>query len=220
MSQPPCANPLLLSWGVTSYKHAYSSLKACPISFEHRASLQQLKGFGSKCCERLTENLRAHCEEHGLAMPRHVGAKKRNAIARQLSAAQNRGDDDAEDEGEPRPAKQSKEAQAPHCDASFTALSDPTKSYVAWNSMKTLFMKELVYERGRPLKRYALTDEGWEKVWNTPHELVKALEACGPGEEGKKRREELVSSRLNHLVGRKRIPKTVSKALAEVWGQA
>lgn len=28
--------------------------------------------------------------------------------------------------------------------------------------MKTLIQKDLVYEQGRPLKRYFLTDEGWE----------------------------------------------------------
>lgn len=50
----------------------------------------------------------------------------------------------------------------PHCDSSFTAPSDPTKFYTAWSSMKILVQKELVYERGRPLRRYALTDEGWE----------------------------------------------------------
>lgn len=54
------------------------------------------------------------------------------------------------------------EAAQPHSDASFTAPSDPTKFYTAWNSMKTLLTKELVYERGRPTKRYALTEEGWE----------------------------------------------------------
>ncbi|KAL1839138.1 hypothetical protein VTJ49DRAFT_1834 [Mycothermus thermophilus] len=218
MSQTPCANPLLLSWvkewwdtarernskGVTTYKHAYDSLKACPIAFEHPASLQQLKGFGPKLCERLTEKLRAHCEENGLPMPPYPGAKKRNAIARQLNAAHNGGDDDAEDDGDARPAKKARKAKPyvpayrsgayalvlalanagegntglpkaeliaaaqPHCDASFTALSDPTKFYTAWNSMKTLLTKELVYERGRPLKRYALTDEGWEvarRIW-------------------------------------------------------
>lgn len=54
------------------------------------------------------------------------------------------------------------EAAQPYCDSSFTVPSDPTKFYTAWNSMKTLITKELVYERGRPTKRYALTDEGWE----------------------------------------------------------
>jgi crossover junction endonuclease MUS81 len=50
----------------------------------------------------------------------------------------------------------------PHCDSSFSVPSEPGKFYTAWNSMKTLVQKELVYERGRPLKRYALTDEGWD----------------------------------------------------------
>lgn len=54
------------------------------------------------------------------------------------------------------------DAAQPYSDSSFTAPSDPSKFYTAWNSMKTLLAKELVYERGRPTKRYALTDEGWE----------------------------------------------------------
>lgn len=54
------------------------------------------------------------------------------------------------------------EGAQPHCDASFTAPTDATKFYTAWASMKTLQTKELVYERGRPTRRYALTDEGWE----------------------------------------------------------
>ena len=49
-----------------------------------------------------------------------------------------------------------------HCDASFTAPTDPTKFYTAWSSMKTLQTKEYVYEFGRPTKKYALTDQGWE----------------------------------------------------------
>lgn len=49
----------------------------------------------------------------------------------------------------------------PHCDASFTVPSDATKFYTAWKSMDTLMTKELVYTRGHPAKKYALTDEGW-----------------------------------------------------------
>lgn len=49
-----------------------------------------------------------------------------------------------------------------HCDSSFTAPSDPTKYFTAWNSMKTLMEKDLVFERGRPLRKYALTEDGWE----------------------------------------------------------
>lgn len=54
------------------------------------------------------------------------------------------------------------QAAQPHCDASFSVPTDTQKFYTAWNSIKTLENKELVYQRGRPLKRYALTDEGWE----------------------------------------------------------
>lgn len=50
----------------------------------------------------------------------------------------------------------------PHCDSSFTTPSDPTKFFTAWNSMKTLESKELVCTKGRPTKRYYLSDEGWE----------------------------------------------------------
>lgn len=54
------------------------------------------------------------------------------------------------------------DAAQPYSKSSFSAPSDPNSFYTAWNSMKTLLSKELVYERGRPTKRYALTDEGWE----------------------------------------------------------
>lgn len=54
------------------------------------------------------------------------------------------------------------EVAQPYCDSSFTAPPDPTKFYTAWNSMKTLVQKDLVYEHGRPLRKYALSEEGWE----------------------------------------------------------
>lgn len=54
------------------------------------------------------------------------------------------------------------EAAQPYCDTSFSVPSDPTKFYTAWNSMKALVQKDLVYEHGRPLRKYALTEEGWE----------------------------------------------------------
>ena len=50
----------------------------------------------------------------------------------------------------------------PHCDSSFTVPSEAGKFYTAWNSMKTLVDKDLVQEKGRPLRKYALTDEGWD----------------------------------------------------------
>jgi len=50
----------------------------------------------------------------------------------------------------------------PHCDASFSAPADPNSFYTAWSSMKTLITKDLVCEKGRPLRKYSLTDEGWD----------------------------------------------------------
>jgi crossover junction endonuclease MUS81 len=65
------------------------------------------------------------------------------------------------------------EVAQPYCDSSFTAPPDPTKFYTAWNSMKTLVQKDLVYEHGRPLRRYLLSEEGWE--------VVKRLQKTLPG---------------------------------------
>ncbi|KAM0437646.1 hypothetical protein ACHAPT_002010 [Fusarium lateritium] len=202
MDDVDSANPQLLAWvkewldlarernskSVTTYKNAYESLKACPITFEHPAQLQQLKGFGPKLCERLEDNLKKYCQQNGLPMPPHPKSRKATTSAEGNGA-----------EGSSRPAKKARKPKAyvpafrsgafalviglstldedaslgmtkaelievaqHHCDSSFTAPSDPTKFYTAWNSMKTLVQKELVYERGRPLRRYALTDEGWE----------------------------------------------------------
>ncbi|KAL7914632.1 hypothetical protein GGI35DRAFT_153172 [Trichoderma velutinum] len=208
MEDSECANPQFLAWvkewldvarernskGFTAYRNAYESLKACPIAFEHPASLQQLKGFGPKLCERLEDKLKHYCQQNGLPMPEHPQVKKANERALNEQAGN-------DDEAESRPKKKTRqpkayvpafrsgayalilglsnlpedvsssltkteliEASQPHCDASFTAPSDPTKFYTAWSSMKTLIQKELVYERGRPLRRYALTDEGWAVV--------------------------------------------------------
>ena len=206
MDDAECANPQLLVWvkewlevarernskGITTYKHAYESLKACPITFQHPAELQQLKGFGPKLCERLTEKLRKQCQDEGLPMPEHPQARR--AAQRDQGAGED-GASSAKTTKKPRqpksyvpafrsggyaiilglstqpedvPVGMTKaeliEVAQPHCDSSFTAPSDPTKFYTAWNSIKTLLQKELVYERGRPLRRYALTDEGWEVV--------------------------------------------------------
>lgn len=201
MEDPECANAQFLAWvkewldvarernskGVTAYRNAYESLKACPIAFEHPASLQQLKGFGPKLCERLEDKLKQHCQQNGLPMPEHPQVREANERAQQEGG-----------DAETRPKKKTRqpkayvpafrsgayalilglshlpedvsssltkteliEAAQPHCDASFTTPVDTTKFYTAWSSMKTLVQKELVYERGRPLRRYALTDEGW-----------------------------------------------------------
>jgi crossover junction endonuclease MUS81 len=200
------SNPQLLAWvkewldtarerntkGFTTYRNAYESLKSCPLVFQHPAELQQLKGFGPKLCERLTDKLKKHCQENGVPMPEHPQVRK--------AAERAQREEETAGEGGSAPKKRKTrqpkayvpsfrsgayalviglstqpddtssgmtkqdliEASQPHCDSSFTAPTDPTKFYTAWSSMKTLIQKELVYERGRPLRRYALTDEGWE----------------------------------------------------------
>ncbi|XXG94696.1 Phosphoacetylglucosamine Mutase [Hypoxylon texense] len=199
-----CANPLLLGWvqewveqarernskGFTTYRKAHAALKACPVTFQHPSQLQQLKGFGPKLCDRLTEKLTQHCRENGLPVPK----RPRRSIIPGLANE----DEDGQDNEERPPKRQRKakpyvptlrsgpyalilglatldednrngmtkpqliEVAQPHCDASFTAPPDPRSFYTAWNSMKTLLDKDIVYERGRPTRRYHLTDEGWE----------------------------------------------------------
>lgn len=227
------ANPLLLSWvkewwdtarernskGVTTYKHAYNALKACPISFDHPSQLQQLKGFGPKLCERLTVNLQQYCDENELPMPEHPSkSKKRKGPTKTAgSGAGGMHNDDDDNEAGPSapPAKKARktkqyvpvyrsgayglvvalssmpedgevgmakqdlvEAAQPYSDSSFSVPSEPGKFYTAWNSMKTLLAKELVYERGRPTKRYALTDEGWDVA----KKIQEAMADVGPGQ--------------------------------------
>ncbi|KAL4810025.1 ERCC4 domain-containing protein [Aspergillus unguis] len=201
MDDSECANPLLLGWikewleqarernskGFTVYKKAYESMKACPLSFQHPSEALQLNGLGPKLCERLTDKLKAYCNENGLPMPedpRIASSSKRKS---------------GEGTSENQPAKKTRkpktyapalrsgpyalilalgsldehsnqsmtkaqliERAQPYCDSSFTAPSDPTKYFTAWNSMKTLLTKELVFTQGHPLKKYSLTEEGWE----------------------------------------------------------
>lgn len=172
------------SKGVTVYKKAYDSLKSCPLVFSHPSEAQQLHGFGPKLCERLTAKLKEHCEQNGLPMPE---MPYKNAKS---STKGNGGNSSAPKARKAKPyvptlrsgayalivalstlpedttsgitKAQLIELAQPYSDSSFTAPSDPTKFYTAWNSMKTLIDKDLVYEKGRPLRRYALTEDGWE----------------------------------------------------------
>jgi crossover junction endonuclease MUS81 len=73
------------------------------------------------------------------------------------------------------------EVAQPYCDSSFTAPPDPTKFYTAWNSMKTLIQKDLVYEHGRPLRKYLLSEEGWEVVKRLQKTLPSAAQNTTSG---------------------------------------
>jgi crossover junction endonuclease MUS81 len=178
------------SKGVTTYKKAYDSLKSCPLPFTHPSEAQQLTGFGPKLCSRLTDKLKDYCEAHGLPMPEIPHKQKKKS--KNGDGEEDSGEDvepkkktrkpkpyvptlrsgayalilalSELDENAPSGLTKSQtiELAQPHCDASFTAPQDPNSFYTAWNSMKTLVTKDLVCEKGRPLRKYCLTDEGWD----------------------------------------------------------
>ncbi|CAK7263579.1 Crossover junction endonuclease mus81 [Sporothrix epigloea] len=214
-----CANPLFLSWvkewwlqarerntkSVLAYRHAYDSLNACPIRFDHPDQLVALKGFGTKLCSRIRERLVEYCAENGLPVPpkRRLPAEALSRIAATApgesslsrsgtshsinegvvpgqTVARSRGRkayvpvlrqggyaiimalSSPEASGRGWMAKpEIIELAQPHCDASFT-IRPPGKFYTAWESIKTLLKNDMIAERGRPTKRYALTEEGWE----------------------------------------------------------
>ncbi|MDI1492310.1 MAG: Crossover junction endonuclease mus81 [Ramalina farinacea] len=163
-------------------------MKACPVTFSHPSEAIQLNGFGPKTCADLTEKLKAHCAANGLPTPKKPSAKNRKrvsgddladveepappkrprrikpyvpgrrtgayAIVLALSSV-------PEDSLQSLTKTQVIELAQPHCDSDFTE-PDPGKYYTAWNSINTLVNKDLVQERGRPLRKYALTEEGWD----------------------------------------------------------
>lgn len=197
-----CANPQLLEWvsewletakernskGVSVYKKAYKSLKACPLPFDHPSEVTTLEGFGDGLAKRLTAKMEEYCEANGLPKPVKSRGKRKSTT---------QGDEDG-DSGEEAPAPKKARKQKPYVpalrsgpyaivmalstldknnpgitksevislaeeytDASFSAPAQANSYYTAWNSMKTLTNKDLVNERGKP-KRYSLLDEGWE----------------------------------------------------------
>ncbi|KAH8695500.1 putative DNA repair protein Mus81 [Talaromyces proteolyticus] len=177
------------SKGFTVYKKAYESMKACPLAFNHPSEAIQLNGLGPKLCDRLTEKLKEYCDQNGLPMPeppnKDRGEKrpsgddlpgaadqptKKTRKAKPYVPALRSGayaliwglSTLNENSSQSMTKAQLIDVAQPYSDTSFTAPSDPTKFYTAWNAMKTLVQKELVYEHGRPLRKYALTEEGWD----------------------------------------------------------
>ena len=80
-------------------------------------------------------------------------------------------------------------------------------------TLRDVFLKMLMCTRGVTGEKAIEI----QKRWETPYHFVKAFERCGSGEEGKKRKRELVASEMSNLVGRKKIQKAVSQTIAEVW---
>jgi crossover junction endonuclease MUS81 len=83
-------------------------------------------------------------------------------------------------------------------------------------TLRDVFLKMLMCTRGVTGEK-ALEIQ---KRWKTPKAFMEAYERCGDGEEGRKRKLEMVSKDMAHFVGRKKIAKAVSAKIAEVWGDA
>ena len=164
-------------------------MKACPLKFSHPSEAQQLDGIGSKICDRLTEKLKEHCEANGLPPPKKPRGRARKRLSGEdltedeepapakkprkmkeyvpslrsgpyalILALSSMPEDSLQTYSK---AELVERAQT-HCDSSFTVPSEAGKFYTAWNSMTTLVNKDLVQEKGRPLRKYTLTEEGWD----------------------------------------------------------
>ena len=81
-------------------------------------------------------------------------------------------------------------------------------------TLRDVYLKMLMCTRGVTGEK-ALE---MQRRWKTPAEFIKAYEKCGAGEQGRKRKLELVSGEMGNLVGRKKIAKATSVKVAEVWG--
>ena len=92
----------------------------------------------------------------------------------------------------------------------FASLSSKSDSL----TLKDVFLKMLMCVKG-------VTGEKALEIqrrWKTPNEFLEAYEKCGEGEQGRKKKMELVSSQMSNMVGKKKIQKAVSVKIAEVWG--
>ena len=176
----------------SAYKRAHDSMKACPVTFNHPCEATKLAGIGPDICNRLVHAYEAYCAANGLPPPQRACGAQRRQVAQAIDAylaeplpapkRRRRAQQPAAyvpkkrsgayalmlalhaiDETEGCATKERLVALAqPHCDASFTAPSDPSKTYTAWSSMGTLVRKHLVHQRRGNPKRYSLTEEGLE----------------------------------------------------------
>lgn len=96
----------------------------------------------------------------------------------------------------------------------FSALSSKSEMLC----LRDVFLKMLMCTRG------VTGDKALEiqRYWPTPRAFVEAFEEIyrlhGRDERGRKVAEDMISNKLNGLVGRKKIGKALSKKIAEVWG--
>lgn len=174
-----------------TYRRALKAIKECKTVIQHASEAEDLNGIGKNICKALEERHNQYCVDNGLPLPKkqkkrnralataddnvfpteepaeqpvkkkrtqkqYVPKHRSGAYALLIALSENRKD------GEKGLTKAELQARAqPFCDASMTLPEDNSKRHTAWNSIKTLEEKEYVCKRGHPVKKYALTDEGW-----------------------------------------------------------
>ncbi|CAD6443320.1 a8c3b8af-e3d0-49e4-8065-2a2dcdea57bf-CDS [Sclerotinia trifoliorum] len=173
-------------------KKARDSMKACPMRFDHPSEAVCLNGLGEGLAKRLTDSLEKYCDEMGIAMPKKPRGKKRKSVAAGGLDNGDDPASPSPSPKKARKTKtyvpklrsgayaimlalgtQQRNSRIgitkeeiiafaePYSDHSFTQTR-PSEFFTAWNSMKTLINKDLVYTKKNPATRYYLTDEGWD----------------------------------------------------------
>ncbi|KAF9569257.1 Crossover junction endonuclease mus81 [Mortierella alpina] len=163
------------------YRKAYESMAKYPTRFTHPMEAMCLAGIGEKLVGMLEKKLAVYCKENDLPMPafkkRKPGKisvaeddeeprpKKPRQKSKPYVPTYRSGPyaillallEAKESSGEEYLTKHQICSQGQiYCDASLTN-PEHGKFYTAWNSMKTLLGKNLVYQSGL---KYYLTDEG------------------------------------------------------------
>ena len=169
------------------YKKAHQSMKETKDVFKHPSEAQRLNGLGPKLCDRMMEELKRHCSDNDIPVPERAKPPKSKRTADDDEDTSSKPAKKARKPKEYVPTLRTGawalimalgtldqdgkhalikeeliEVAQPYSDSSFTKGSDTTKLYTAWASMKTLESKELVCTRGHPMKRYYLSDDGWD----------------------------------------------------------
>ncbi|KAI8340249.1 hypothetical protein BC941DRAFT_419916 [Chlamydoabsidia padenii] len=192
-----CGNPLLRDWmeewmeeakalqskSYYTFKKAFDSLSACPMTFQHPSEAQQLDGIGPKLAIRLEKRMIKYCEDNGLPVPTRQKGKRRstNDTSEALDDSNNKRRKraprayiprlrtgpyailmtllDFKDEGIESATKMEivRKGQN-YCDASLD-LAEPGSNYTAWSGIKILKEKSYVWQNGSP-PRFTLTETG------------------------------------------------------------
>ncbi|WBW75160.1 Holliday junction resolvase subunit Mus81 [Schizosaccharomyces osmophilus] len=172
-----------------TWRKAYDSMKNCPVALQHPSQASALKGIGPTICAKLEKRWLAYCRENDIPVTPLPQQENVNDSADQNvnSAASSSNLVKKPTVRKKRPYVPGYRSGAyailcslyslpahefatkpqiivsaqSFCDASFGSTTDGNQRYTAWNAIKTLITKGLIYQTGHPAK-YCLTDDGEE----------------------------------------------------------